>query len=403
MPETILDLRGLRCPLPALKTRKALTRLAAGDLLVVECTDPLSTIDIPNLINQTGDTLEESKIESSLFVFRIKKAGAQEGDRRERDLMPHRCAILDDYQNVALKLADWSIPGVEVKVFNEHFPDIKTAVAALKGFDIICMMRERTPFLKATLEQLPDLKLLLTSGARNASIDLDTAAERGITVCGTGAAGQPTAELAIGIMLELARKIGYESNRMKQGVPWQSTLGIELAGKTLGLLGFGKLGGKVGEIAKAIGMNLIAWSENLTAEKARAGGATLVSKQELFQQSDFLSVHLVLSPRSRGLVGAKDLALMKPTAFLINTSRGPIVDEPALLSVLGQRRIAGAGLDTFDVEPLPVNHPLRKLDNVVLTPHLGYVSQEGYKVYFTDMVENIKAWLAGKPVRVIKK
>ncbi|MBV8836815.1 MAG: D-2-hydroxyacid dehydrogenase family protein [Alphaproteobacteria bacterium] len=317
--------------------------------------------------------------------------------------MAHRCAILDDYQNVALKLADWSIPDVEVKVFNEPFPDIKAAVAALKGFSIICMMRERTPFLKATLEQLPDLKLLLTSGARNASIDLDYAAERGITVCGTGAAGQPTAELAIGIILELARKIGYENNRMKQGVPWQSTLGIELGGKTLGLLGFGKLGSKVGEIGKAIGMKLIAWSENLTDEKAKAGGATRVSKEELFKQSDFLSVHLVLSARSRGLVTAKDLALMKPTAFIINTSRGPIIDEPSLMAALGSRKIAGAGLDTFDVEPLPVNHPLRKLDNVVLTPHLGYVSQEGYNIYYTEMVDNIKAWLAGSPRREIKK
>ncbi len=317
--------------------------------------------------------------------------------------MPHRCAILDDYQNVATKLADWSIPDVEIKVFNEPFANPKAAVAALKGFSIICMMRERTPFLKPTLEQLPDLKLLLTSGMRNASIDLDYAAERGITVCGTEAAGQPTAELAIGIMLELARKIGYESNRMKSGVPWQSTLGIELGGKTLGLLGFGKLGSKVGEIGKAIGMKLIAWSENLTEEKAKAGGATLVSKQELFQQADFLSVHLVLSPRSRGLVGGRDLALMKPTAFIINTSRGPIIDEPSLMAALGSRKIAGAGLDTFDIEPLPLNHPLRKLDNVVLTPHLGYVSQEGYRVYYTQMVDDIRQWLAGTPVRVLKK
>ena len=316
--------------------------------------------------------------------------------------MTHRCAILDDYQNVATKLADWSIPGIEVKVFNEPFANREAAVAALKGFSIVCMMRERTQFLKPTLEQLPDLKLLMTSGMRNASIDLAYAAERGITVCGTAAAGQPTAELAIGIMLELARKIGYENARMKAGVPWQSTLGIELAGKTLGLLGFGKLGSKVGEIGKALGMKLIAWSQNLTEEAAKAGGATLVSKEDLFRQSDFLSIHLQLSARSRGLVTAQDLALMKPTAFLINTSRGPIVDEPALLAVLGQRKIAGAGLDTFDVEPLPVSHPLRKLDNVVLTPHLGYVSQEGYSVYYTEMVENIKAWLAGSPVRVMK-
>ncbi len=317
--------------------------------------------------------------------------------------MAHRCAILDDYQNVATKLADWSIPDVEIKVFNEPFADQKAAVAAIKGFSIVCMMRERTPFLKPTLEQLPDLKLLLTSGMRNASIDLEYAAQCGITVCGTEAAGQPTAELAIGIMLELARKIGYESNRMKSGVPWQSTLGIELAGKTLGLLGFGKLGSKVGEVGKALGMKLIAWSENLTEEKARAGGATLVSKQDLFRQSDFLSVHLVLSPRSRGLVTGRDLALMKPTAFIINTSRGPIIDEPSLLAALGSRKLAGAGLDTFDVEPLPLNHPLRKLDNVVLTPHLGYVSQEGYKVYYTQMVDDIRQWLAGSPVRVLKK
>jgi phosphoglycerate dehydrogenase-like enzyme len=318
--------------------------------------------------------------------------------------MAHRCAILDDYQNVATKLADWSIPGVdEVKVFNEPFANPKAAVAALKGYSIICMMRERTPFLKPTLEQLPDLKLLLTSGMRNASIDLDTAAERGITVCGTEAAGQPTAELAIGIMLELARKIGYENARMKSGVLWQSTLGIELAGKTLGILGLGKLGSKVGEIGKAFGMKVIAWSENLTDEKAKAGGATRVSKEELFRQSDFLSIHVVLSPRSRGLVGGRDLALMKPTAYIINTSRGPIIDEPSLMAALGQRKVAGAGLDTFDIEPLPVNHPLRKLDNVVLTPHLGYVSQEGYKVYYTQMVDDIRQWLAGSPVRVLKK
>jgi len=319
--------------------------------------------------------------------------------------MKHRCAILDDYQNVALKLADWSplSSAVDIKTFNAPFPDQKAAVKALQGFSIICMMRERTPFLKPTLEQLPDLKLLLTSGMRNASIDLEYAAQRGVTVCGTEAAGQPTAELAVGIMLELARKIGYENARMKQGVPWQSTLGIELAGKTLGLLGFGKLGSKVGAIGKAIGMKLIAWSQNLTAEKAKEGGATLVSKEELFRQSDFLSIHLVLSPRSRGLVTAADLALMKPTAFLINTSRGPIIEEAALLSALGQRKFAGAGLDTFDVEPLPVGHPLRRLDNVVLTPHLGYVSQEGYTIYYRQMVEDIQAWMAGSPVRVLKK
>jgi len=220
-------------------------------------------------------------------------------------------------------------------------------------------------------------------------------------VCGTQGAGNPTAELAVGLMLEFARKIGYENARMKAGVPWQSTLGIALAGKTLGLLGLGNLGGKTATIGTAFGMKPIAWSQNLTAEKCSVVGAALVSREELFRQADFLSIHLVLGPRSRGLVTAQDLSLMKPTAFLINTSRGPIVDEAALLSALSQRRIAGAGLDVFDVEPLPVNHPLRGLDNVVLTPHLGYVTLDNYRIYFRDMVEDIKAWLAGTPVRVL--
>ncbi len=316
----------------------------------------------------------------------------------------HRCAILDDYQNVALTLADWSrLDGkVEIKVFNHPFADRESAVQALQGFDIVCMMRERTPFLRPTLEALPDLKLLLTSGMRNASIDLEFASSRGITVCGTAAAGDPTAELAIALMLELARRVGYEHARLRAGAVWQSTVGIELAGKTLGLLGLGKLGSRVATIAKAIGMPLIAWSQNLTQEKCDAVGATLVSKEDLFRQSDFLSIHLVLSPRSRGLVTAAELALMKPTAFLINTSRGPIVDEKALLETLRARRIAGAGLDVFDVEPLPLDHPLRRLDNAVLTPHLGYVTQENYRVYYAQMVEDIEAWLAGKPMREIK-
>jgi D-3-phosphoglycerate dehydrogenase len=316
----------------------------------------------------------------------------------------HRCAILDDYQNVALDVADWSpLKGqLEIKVFNEPFKDQQSAVAALQGFDVVCMMRERTPFLKATLEALPDLKLLLTSGMRNASIDLETAAARNVTVCGTEAAGDPTAELAIALMLELARKVGYEHARLKAGAVWQKTLGIELAGKTLGLLGLGKLGSRVATIAKAFGMPLIAWSQNLTQEKCDAVGATLVSKEDLFRRADFLSVHLVLSPRSRGLVTAAELALMKPTAFLVNTSRGPIVDEAALIDALRGRRIAGAGLDVFDLEPLPVDHPLRGLDNAVLTPHLGYVTQENYRVYYGQMVEDIRAWLAGTPVRVLK-
>ena len=316
--------------------------------------------------------------------------------------MKYSCAILDDYQNVALKMADWSALAdkVDVKVFNDTIPPAKVA-ETLKPFAIVCMMRERTPFPRAVIEALPALKLLLTSGLRNASIDVAAATERGVTVCGTESVGEPTAELAIGLMLELSRHIGFENARMKAGAPWQVTLGSELAGKTLGLVGFGKLGGKVAAIGRAIGMKTIAWSQNLTEEKAKAGGATLVSKEDLFRQADVVSVHLVLSARSRGLIGATELGLMKPSAFLVNTSRGPIVDEAALIEALSAKRIAGAGLDVFDVEPLPVDHPLRKLDNAVLTPHLGYVTADNYRRYYPQMVEDIQAWLAGKPVRVM--
>jgi D-3-phosphoglycerate dehydrogenase len=236
---------------------------------------------------------------------------------------------------------------------------------------------------------------------RNAAIDVGFAKERGIPSLGTESAGFPTAELAIGLMLELARRFGWESNRMKTGHLWQKTLGIELDGKTLGVLGLGKLGGRTARIAKAIGMKIIAWSQNLTAEKCAESGATLVSKEELFKQSDFLTIHLVLSARSRGLVSAQDLALMKKTAFLVNTARGPIVDEAALLKALQERKIAGAGLDVFGTEPLPLDHPIRKLDNVVLSPHLGYVTAENYHRYYGGMVEDIRSWLDGKPIRVM--
>jgi phosphoglycerate dehydrogenase-like enzyme len=317
--------------------------------------------------------------------------------------MKIQCAILDDYQNVALTMADWSTLAdkVDVKVFNDYIPPAKVA-ETLKPFAIVCMMRERTTFLRPTIEALPNLKLLLTSGLRNASIDVAAATERGIVVCGTESVGEPTAELAIGLMLELTRHIGFENARMKAGAPWQVTLGIELAGKTLGLVGLGKLGSKVAAIANALGMKVIAWSQNLTEERARAGGATLVSKEDLFRQADVISIHLVLSPRSRGLIGAAELALMKPTAFVVNTSRGPIIEEAALIDALRSKRIAGAGLDVYDVEPLPVDHPLRKLDNAVLTPHLGYVTADNYRRYYPQMVEDIEAWLGGKPVRVIQ-
>ena len=314
-----------------------------------------------------------------------------------------RCAILDDYQNVALQMADWTqlADRVDVTVFNAPFEDAAAAIAALKEFEIICAMRERTPFGADVLAALPKLKLLLTSGMRNASFDLETAKARGVVVCGTGAVGNPTAGLAIGLMLELTRKIGFENARMKAGEPWQVTLGEDIEGKTLGVLGLGKLGSHVAAIARAMGMKTIAWSTNLTREACEKAGTTYATKEELFATADIITIHLVLSPRSRGLVSAADLARMKPTSYLINTARGPIVDEAALLETLRSRKIAGAGLDTYSQEPLPVDHPLRKLDNVVLTPHLGYVTAENYRRYYTEMVEDIAAWLKGEPVRRI--
>ena len=317
--------------------------------------------------------------------------------------MAYRCAILDDYQNCALDVTDWSILGdqVEPKIFTEWIDGSDNVIKALRGFDIVCLMRERTRFDRTVIEALPDLKLIVTCGMRNAAIDVGFAKERGIPCLGTDSAGFPTAELAIGLMLELARRIGWENNRMKTGHLWQTTLGIELAGRTLGVLGLGKLGGKTARIAQAIGMRIIAWSQNLTADKCKEYGAELVSKEELFKQSDFLTIHLILSQRSRGLVTAADLALMKPTAYLINTARGPIVDEEALLKVLQEKKIAGAGLDVFGTEPLPLDHPIRKLDNVVLSPHLGYVTAENYVRYYGGMVEDIRSWLDGKPIRVM--
>ena len=317
--------------------------------------------------------------------------------------MPLRCAILDDYQNVALKLADWGkLAGeVDVRVYNEGLGDQASVIRALKDCAIVCLMRERTQFPRAVFEGLPELKLLVTSGARNAAIDLAAAEARKVVVCGTETPGNPTTELAFGLMLELARKIGYENARLKGGARWQTTLGVDLGGKTLGVVGLGKLGSKAAQIGRAIGMDIVAWSQNLTAERCREVGATLVSKDELFRRSDFITVHLQLSPRTRGLIGSQDLGLMKPTAYFINTSRGPIVEEAALLDALRNNRIAGAGLDVYDVEPLPLDHPLRKLDNAVLTPHLGYVTEETYLSFYGQMVENIGAWQAGKPLRVI--
>jgi D-3-phosphoglycerate dehydrogenase len=315
-----------------------------------------------------------------------------------------RAAILDDYQNVAMQFADWSpiAKEVDIKVFNKPFADQGEAIKALQGFAIIIGMRERTPFPRKAIEALPDLKLLITTGARNNSFDVKACAERGITVSGTGAAGSPTTGIAFGLMLELTRRIGFENARLKAGAPWQVTVGRDLDGLTLGILGLGKLGQRSAAVGKAFGMKIIAWSQNLTAEKAKAGGAELVAKDDLFRNADFITIHNVLSERSRGLVGAKELGLMKKSSYLINTSRGPIVDEKALIAVLQAKSIAGAGLDVFDVEPLPLDHPFRKMDNVVITPHLGYVSEQNYRKYFPDIVEDIRAWLDGKPVRVIE-
>ena len=314
-----------------------------------------------------------------------------------------RAAILDDYQNVALKFANWSAiaKDVQVKVFNAPLGDDNAVIKTLQGFAIVNMMRERTPFNRKVIEGLPDLKLLITTGARNNSIDLKACAEFGVTVCGTAGFGNPTAAIAVGLMLELTRHIGFENARMKAGAPWQVTVGHDLDGKTLGVLGLGKLGQRVAGVAKSLGMKVIAWSQNLTPEKAKESGSEYVSKEDLFRNADVISIHVVLSDRTRGLVRAKDLGLMKKTAYLINTSRGPIVEEKALIAALNSKSIAGAGLDVFDIEPLPTDHPFRKMDNVVLTPHLGYVSEENYRTFYSGVVEDIRAWLDGKPVRML--
>lgn len=312
-------------------------------------------------------------------------------------------AILDDYQNVALRMADWSglQKGHKVVAFNERLPDVEAAARALAEFDIIGIMRERTPFPRALFEKLPKLRLLVTTGKRNASIDLEAAKAHNVMVCNTGGAGRATAELAIGLMIALARHFREEFHAMRPGGGWQTTLGFDLEGRTLGILGLGNLGARVGRIGAAMGMNVIAWSQNLTAAQASERGAERVEKDELFRRSDVLSIHLILSPRSRGLVGARELGLMKPTALLINTSRGPIVDEAALLAALSEKRIAGFGGDTFDVEPLPADHPLRAEPRALLTPHLGYVTEETYRDFYGGMVQAIDAWLAGKPINVL--
>jgi phosphoglycerate dehydrogenase-like enzyme len=315
----------------------------------------------------------------------------------------YRCAILDDYQNVALKLADYSkVPEVEFKVFNDAVRRSNDdTIRDVQDFDIVVMMRERTAFPRAVIEALPKLKLLITTGMANRSIDLAACADRNVTVCGTSSYGNPTTGITFGLMIELTRRIGWENARMKAGKLWQETIGADIEGQTLGILGLGKLGTRAAGVAKAFGMKCIAWSQNLTPERCKEAGVDYVSKDDLFRQADFVSVHLQLSDRTRGLVTARELGLMKKTAYVINTSRGPIIDEKALIAALSSGQIAGAGLDVFDVEPLPLDHPFRKLDNAVITPHLGYVSQQNYQRYYPDIVEDIRGWLDKKPVRVV--
>lgn len=312
-------------------------------------------------------------------------------------------AILDDYQNVAFKYGDWSRiqRDHKITVFNKHLGRGEPVAKALAEFDVVCLMRERTAMPREVIEKLPKLKLLITAGMRNASIDMKAAEDHKVMVCGTNAGHQSTAELAMGMIISLARNIHFESNAMRHG-HWQTTVGRDLKGKTLGLLGLGKLGASLAKFGQVFEMRTIAWSQNLTAERAREVGCEPVSKEELFRQSDYLSVHLVLSPRSRGLVGAKELALMKPTASLVNTSRGPIVDEAALVAALKKGQIEAAAIDVYDTEPLPSDHPLRSEKRTLLTPHIGYVTEETYRTFYAGMIEAIEGFVAGKPVRVLK-
>jgi phosphoglycerate dehydrogenase-like enzyme len=317
-----------------------------------------------------------------------------------------RLSILDDYQGVALEMADWSAVrgrGIEIAVERFPFADAEDVVRSLADSEIVAAMRERTAFPRSIVERLPKLKLLITTGMRNASFDMAALRDRGVTVCGTGGPGggnEDTAELAWGLILGAARRIAEDHAFMRQG-GWQTRIGHRVAGKTLGLLGLGRLGSAVARVGLAFGMKAIAWSQNLTPEKAAAQGVERVEKDELFRNSDVLSVHLVLSDRSRGLVGAREIGLMKPSAILVNTSRGPICDSAAIIDALKNGRLAYAGFDVYDQEPLPLNHPLRTAPNVILTPHIGYVTEENYRSSYPQIVENILAYLDGKPIRAI--
>ncbi|MEJ8662099.1 MULTISPECIES: D-2-hydroxyacid dehydrogenase family protein [Streptomyces] len=313
-----------------------------------------------------------------------------------------RIAVLDDYQNVARKFADWDSLKAHVEVFHGPLPDADKVVAQLADFDVVVAMRERTPFPSDVLRRLSQLKLLVTTGMGNAAIDIPAANAQGIVVCGTDYSRFSAApELTWALILAAAKNIPGETRLVREG-GWQLSVGSDLEGKTLGLLGLGRIGSRVARVGRAFGMKTIAWSQNLTAEKAAEHGVTAVSKQELFTSSDVLSIHLLLSDRTRGLVGATEISSMKPTALLVNTSRGPIVDEDALVGALQARRIGGAALDVFDIEPLPAHHVLRSLDNAVVTPHIGYVTEGNYETFYKDAVEDIAAFAAGTPVRVLE-
>jgi phosphoglycerate dehydrogenase-like enzyme len=305
-----------------------------------------------------------------------------------------RIAVLDDYQNVALSVADWTAieARADITVFNDHAADANAVVARLQPFDVVCVMRERTPMTRAIIERLPKLRLIASTGGRNSSIDLKAAEERGVQVVHTSYTPAPAIELTWALILASARNLVAENASLRRG-GWQRLIGDDLRGRTLGLLGLGNIGRSVAQIGAAFGMKVIAWSQNLTADRAVEAGAILVSKDELFAKADVVSIHLVLSDRTRGLVGARELALMKPSARLVNTSRGPIVVEADLLSALEASRIAGAAIDVFDQEPLPREHPFRNLSNVLATPHIGYVSRGLYARFFSDTVKNIRQWL----------
>ena len=303
-------------------------------------------------------------------------------------------AILDDYQNVALRFADWSRIQrmADITVFNDHLSDPDDVVARLQPFDVLCVMRERTPLPREIIERLPRLKMIASTGPGNASIDEQAARERNIHLTNTGYRSTPTIELTWALILASARNLVGEATSLRAS-GWQTLIGRELSGRVLGVLGLGRIGSEIARIGGVFGMEVIAWSQNLTAEHARAPGAQWVPKDELFRRSDVLTIHLVLSDRTRGLVNAADLAAMKPTSWLVNTSRGAIVDENALIDALTSKSIAGAALDVFDTEPLPAGQPLRTLANVVATPHIGYVARDLYRTFYRDAAANIEAWL----------